>query len=60
MLIGVTKSTAATSRGATSTKWPLFDRALTATEISHLGQSPWRTSPVYDSIDNGIAPLERG
>ncbi|MEZ4705569.1 MAG: LamG-like jellyroll fold domain-containing protein [Caldilineaceae bacterium] len=53
MLIGVTKSNSSYFRGNID-EVALFDRALTATEISHLGQSPWHdASPVYDSIDNG-------
>ncbi|MCB0140746.1 MAG: LamG domain-containing protein, partial [Caldilineaceae bacterium] len=53
MLVGTNKSFTHNFRGNID-EVVVFDRALSATEIGHLGQSPWHdASPVYDSLDNG-------
>ncbi|MEZ4678401.1 MAG: LamG domain-containing protein [Caldilineaceae bacterium] len=53
MLLGVTKANSGYFKGNID-EVALFDRALSATEIGSLGQSPWHdASPVYDSLDNG-------
>ncbi|MEZ4867006.1 MAG: LamG-like jellyroll fold domain-containing protein [Caldilineaceae bacterium] len=53
MLVGVSKAKSGYFKGNID-EVAIFDRALSATEIGYLGQSPWYdASPVYESLDSG-------